>query len=38
VPTAQDGKLSDIGPIELRVSLKHGTDYLTETWVNRIIP
>jgi glucans biosynthesis protein len=38
VPTAEGGKLSDIGPIEVRVSLKHGTDYLTETWVNRIIP
>jgi glucans biosynthesis protein len=38
VPVAEGGKLSDIGPIELRVSLKHGTDYLTETWVNRIIP
>jgi glucans biosynthesis protein len=38
VPAAQGGKLTDIGPIELRVSLKHGTDYLTETWINRVIP
>ena len=38
VPAAEGGKLADIGPIELRVFLKHGEDYLTETWVNRVIP
>ena len=35
----QDGaKLAEIGPVELRCSLKRGDDYLTETWVHRVIP
>lgn len=37
-PVKDGGKLSDVGPIELRVCLKHGDDYLTETWANRVIP
>lgn len=37
-PTAEGGKLSDIGPIELRCCLKRGDNFLTETWVHRINP
>jgi glucans biosynthesis protein len=37
-PAAKDGKLSDIGPVELRCSLKKGEDFLTETWAYRITP
>nr|WP_226895599.1 glucan biosynthesis protein [Luteolibacter marinus] len=37
-PQEQDGKLADIGPLELRCSLKKGEDFLTETWAYRIIP
>jgi glucan biosynthesis protein len=37
-PVKDGGKLSDVGPIELRVCLKHGDNYLTETWANRVIP
>jgi glucans biosynthesis protein len=37
-PSAADGKLADVGPIELRCCLKRGENFLTETWVHRIIP
>lgn len=38
LPLKEGGKLADVGALDLRVSLKHGEDFLTETWVNRIIP
>lgn len=38
VPAAEGGKLADIGPIELRCSLKRGENFLTETWAHRVIP
>ncbi len=37
-PTAEGGKLADIGPVELRCCLKRGENFLTETWVQRVIP
>ncbi len=37
-PAAESGKLSEIGPVELRAALKRGDDFLTETWVYRIKP
>ena len=37
-PAAEGAKLADIGPLELRVCLKQGEDFLTETWASRIIP
>jgi glucans biosynthesis protein len=37
-PAAGGGKLADVGPLELRCSLKKGEDFLTETWAYRIIP
>ncbi len=37
-PAAEGGKLSDVGPIELRCCLKRGENFLTETWVHRITP
>jgi len=37
-PAADGAKLSDIGPIELRCNLKRGENFLTETWVHRVIP
>ncbi|MES2997438.1 MAG: glucan biosynthesis protein [Verrucomicrobiota bacterium] len=37
-PSAADGKLAAVGPVELRCALKRGADYLTETWVYRITP
>ncbi len=37
-PAAAGGKLADIGPLELRASLKQGENFLTETWASRIIP
>jgi len=37
-PAAEGGKLADVGPQELRCSLKKGEDFLTETWAYRIIP
>jgi len=37
-PAAEGGKLSDIGPVELRCCLKRGENFLTETWVHRITP
>jgi glucans biosynthesis protein len=36
VPAEEGGKLSDIGSIEMRASLKRGEDFLTERWVYRI--
>ncbi len=36
LPAADGGKLSEIGALELRASLKKGEDFLTETWVYRI--
>ena len=38
VPTAEGGKLTDVGPVELRCCLKRGEDFLTETWAHRVIP
>ena len=37
-PAKKDAKLAEIGPVELRCSLKRGEDFLTETWVYRVIP
>lgn len=37
-PATEGGKLSDVGPAEMRCSLKKGEDFLTETWVYRIQP
>lgn len=37
-PSAEGGKLSDVGPVELRCCLKRGDNFLTETWVHRITP
>ncbi len=37
-PAAEDAKLSDCGPVELRCCLKRGENFLTETWAYRINP
>lgn len=37
-PSAEGGKLADVGPQELRCCLKKGEDFLTETWAYRITP
>lgn len=37
-PAQEGGKLSEIGPVEMRAYLKRGNDILTETWVYRINP
>jgi periplasmic glucans biosynthesis protein len=37
-PAEEGGKLSELGPVELRCALKRGDDYLTETWTYRVIP
>lgn len=37
-PATEGVKLSDIGPVELRCCLKRGENFLTETWVHRVIP
>lgn len=37
-PSAEGGKLADIGPVELRCSLRRGEAFLTETWAYRINP
>ena len=37
-PSAEGGKLADIGPVELRCCLKRGDNFLTETWVHRVTP
>ncbi|MBK1883839.1 glucan biosynthesis protein [Luteolibacter pohnpeiensis] len=37
-PADENGKLSDIGPVELRCALKRGDAFLTETWAYRIKP
>lgn len=37
-PAAAEAKLADVGPVELRCALKRGEDFLTETWVHRVIP
>ena len=37
-PTTEGAKLSDTGPVELRCCLKRGDNFLTETWVHRVIP
>lgn len=37
-PSADGGKLADIGPVELRCSIKRGENFLTETWVHRLTP
>ena len=37
-PSAEGGKLADVGPIELRCCLKRGENFLTETWVQRVTP
>jgi hypothetical protein len=37
-PAEAGAKLAGIGPLELRCCLKRGEDYLTETWVHRVIP
>lgn len=36
LPAQEGGKLSDVGSLELKASLKRGEDFLTETWVYRI--
>jgi glucans biosynthesis protein len=37
-PTAEGGKLADVGPIELRCCVKRGENFITETWVHRVTP
>ena len=37
-PAAEGGKLAEVGPVEMRCTLKRGDDFLTETWVHRVIP
>jgi len=37
-PADATTKLAEIGPVELRCSIKRGGDFLTETWVHRVIP
>jgi periplasmic glucans biosynthesis protein len=37
-PSAEDGKLADVGPVELRCCIKRGDNFLTETWVHRVTP
>ncbi len=37
-PVAEGGKLADAGPVELRCCLKRGENFITETWVHRVIP
>jgi hypothetical protein len=37
-PAAAGAKLTETGPVELRCCLKRGEDFLTETWVHRVIP
>jgi periplasmic glucans biosynthesis protein len=37
-PSAEGGKLADVGPVELRCCLKRGENFLTETWVQRVTP
>ncbi|MGL5019768.1 MAG: glucan biosynthesis protein, partial [Luteolibacter sp.] len=37
-PATEGGKLSEVGPIELRCCLKRGDNFLTETWVHRVTP
>ncbi len=37
-PAAEGAKLAETGPVELRCCLKRGEDFLTETWVHRVIP
>lgn len=37
-PSAEGGKLADVGPVELRCCLKRGDNFLTETWAHRVIP
>ncbi len=37
-PASEGAKLADVGPVELRGCLKRGDNFLTETWVHRVIP
>ena len=37
-PSAEGGKLADVGPVELRCCIKRGDNFLTETWVHRVTP
>ena len=37
-PKAEGSKLAEIGPLELRASLKKDADFLTETWSYRVKP
>lgn len=37
-PAADGAKLAETGPVELRCCLKRGDNFLTETWVHRVIP
>ncbi|MBC8125756.1 MAG: glucan biosynthesis protein [Gloeobacteraceae cyanobacterium ES-bin-144] len=37
-PVTDGAKLADVGPVELRCCLKRGDNFLTETWVHRVIP
>jgi glucans biosynthesis protein len=37
-PADTAAKLAETGPVELRCFLKRGEDFLTETWVHRVIP
>ena len=37
-PAETAAKLAEVGPVELRCSIKRGGDFLTETWVHRVIP
>jgi glucans biosynthesis protein len=37
-PATQGAKLTETGPVEIRCCLKRGENFLTETWVHRVIP
>lgn len=37
-PAAEGAKLAELGPVELRCSIKRGENFLTETWVYRVSP
>lgn len=37
-PAESDGEQAETMPVELRCCLRRGDDFLTETWVHRVIP
>ena len=38
LPATEGAKLDEVGPLEVRCSLKRGDEFLTETWAYRVIP